>query len=319
MDKPEVSVIIPTHNYADYIGEALESVFNQSFNNFEVIVVDDGSSDSTRKIIESYGDQIRYFYQEQQGPAKARNKGIIESRGIYIAFLDADDIWYPTKLEKQMSLFKANPEIGMAITDNKLFDERGIYKAYVGKKTYLFKGDLAANIFINSGVVTPTVMVRREVFDKVGLFEEGLRIGEDDNMWIRIAVEYEVAIVDEALAGIRNHAARTMNINDSLVESVGKNIKLLTTKYGPKVASKILPLAPLKYHQLYFNDGYKYFENRDYPQARRQFLKALNYSCWHWKTYVYTALTFTPLWITSMVRLLKRQILPESFKAQRWS
>jgi glycosyltransferase involved in cell wall biosynthesis len=319
MNKPEVSVIIPTHNYAQYIRQALDSVFNQTYKDYEIIVVDDGSQDSTREIMLSYGDRIRYYYQENQGPAKARNKGIIESRGKYIAFLDADDIWFPSKLAKQIEMFKTNSRLGMVLTDNSLFDDAGVYKEYVGKKNYLFNGDIVANIFIRSGVVTPTVMVKRDVFDKVGLFEENLWIGEDDNMWIRIAVEYEVNIVDESLANIRDHRNRTIRVNDKFIENVEENIRLLTTKYGQKVAEKIIPHIPGKCNQLYFNEGYKYFEIGDNPRARQQFYKAIHYKHWHWKAYSYIAITFIPARIMSILKSIKRRLLPASLSSPKWT
>ena len=99
MKKPLVSVIIPTYNSAGYIEEALESVFEQTLQDFEIIVVDDGSTDGTGEVLRKYGDRIRYIYQENNGPASARNGGIRVARGEYIAFLDADDLWVSTKLE----------------------------------------------------------------------------------------------------------------------------------------------------------------------------------------------------------------------------
>jgi glycosyltransferase involved in cell wall biosynthesis len=123
----EISVIISAYNSSQYILEALDSVFAQSFTDFEVIVVDDGSTDDTRQKIHNYPHAIRYFYQENGGPSKARNLGIRESKGKYIAFLDANEIWLPSKLDKQLAEFKKNPELGMVITENCLFDRRGVY------------------------------------------------------------------------------------------------------------------------------------------------------------------------------------------------
>jgi glycosyltransferase involved in cell wall biosynthesis len=319
MNNPSVSVIIPTYNYGSFIGEALKSVFEQTFQDFEIIVVDDGSTDKTRELVGSFGEKVRYFYQAQQGPARARNKGITESRGEFIAFLDADDVWLPTKLEKQIRLFKENPRLGMALTDNFLFDEAGIYREYVNKKGYLITGDVVANIFINSGVVTPTVVVRREVFDKVGLFEENLYIAEDDNMWIRIAAEYEVDIVDESLAKIRDHRGRTMRVSDKLIESVEKNIELLTTKYGSKVADKIKPLAARKYNQIYFSQGYGLFDSGDYREARAMFKKALKVNPGNRKTMIYIFATYIPSWTYSFLRLGKRLISRKKYTTAIWN
>lgn len=319
MKSPIVSVIIPTFNYDKFIGEALKSVFEQTLKDFEIIVIDDGSTDNTKEIVESFGEKVRYFYQPRKGPASARNKGIRESKGVFVAFLDADDVWLPTKLEKQVNLFGDNPRLGMALTDNFLFDEAGIYRDYVNKKRYLLTGDVVANIFINSGVVTPTVMVRRDVFDKVGLFEENLYIAEDDNMWIRIAVEYEVGIVDESLAKIRDHRGRTMRVSDKLIESVEQNIELLSNKYGPKVASQIKPLAAHKYNQIYFSQGYGQFEQGNYKQARGLFKKALKVNPGNRKTIIYMFATYMPGWSHSLLRLVKRIVTREKYTTAIWN
>jgi glycosyltransferase involved in cell wall biosynthesis len=318
MTAPEVSVVIPTYNYSKYIGEAIRSVYDQTLQDFEIIVVDDGSTDNTKEIVQSFGEKIRYFYQSQQGPAKARNKGIMESRGKFVAFLDSDDVWLPTKLEKQVKKFGENSGTGMVLTDNFLFDEAGIYREYVNKKGYLLTGDVVANILINSGVVTPTVMVRRDVFARIGMFEEDLLIAEDDNMWIRIAVEYGVDIVDESLAKIRDHRGRTMRVSDKLIESVERNVEYLSTRYGPKVTARILPLAPKKLHQLYFSQGYGNFEIGNNREARKLFKKALSYNPNQRKTIVYIAATYVPRWTLSFVRLLKKLVRPRKYNLSIW-
>jgi glycosyltransferase involved in cell wall biosynthesis len=316
---PKVSVIIPTYNYGKFIDEALASVFNQTFQDFEIIVIDDGSTDNTRQRISTYGDRVRYFYQEQKGPAAARNLGIRESRGEYIAFLDADDLWYPAKLEKQMALFESNPRLGMVLSDNALFDDNGIYKSYVNKKRYLFSGGIITNIFLRSGVVTPTVIVRKAVFKKVGLFEESLHIAEDDNMWIRIAIEYEVGIVDESLAQIRDHCSRTMRVSDKLEDNVSKNIQMLISKYGSSVADKIRPLASQKYCQLYLNVGYQKFTEGEYTKARARFLMAAAKSPFSLKIYVYLLATYVPGWARERVRKARKLISLGSPDSARWT
>ena len=114
---PQVSVVIPTYKRAQFLDEVLQSAFNQTFKDFEVIVVNDGSTDQTKQLLEEYGDKIRYIFQENSGPAKSRNRGIKESLGKYIAFLDADDVWFPLKLEKQIRMFRECPELAMVFHD----------------------------------------------------------------------------------------------------------------------------------------------------------------------------------------------------------
>jgi glycosyltransferase involved in cell wall biosynthesis len=129
-----VSVVIPTYNSAHLLDDALQSVLEQTYKDFEIIVVDDGSTDNTSEVVSKYNDKLHYFRVDNRGPAKARNYGISKATGKYIAFLDADDKWLPTKLEKQVSMFEQNPEFGMVFTENSLFDAKGIYKNSLGKE-----------------------------------------------------------------------------------------------------------------------------------------------------------------------------------------
>ena len=110
---PLVSIIIPTYNREKIIGRAIDSVFAQTWQNFEIIVLDDGSQDNTKAVVEAYGPKVKYFYQGNKGIAGARNGGMRHAGGDYLAFLDSDDYWLPAKLEKQMALFGEHPEYGM--------------------------------------------------------------------------------------------------------------------------------------------------------------------------------------------------------------
>ena len=172
---PEVSVVIPAFNAARFLPDALESVFQQTFTDYEVVVVDDGSTDDTAQLVNRYGNRMRYFFQENAGVSRARNRGIRESAGKYIAFLDADDVWLPTKLARQVERFRQRPALGMVFTDGVSFNEQGVLRGSKIKwRRRLAKRDLIRAIFLYSGVGTPTVMVRRDVFDRVGYFDETL-------------------------------------------------------------------------------------------------------------------------------------------------
>jgi glycosyltransferase involved in cell wall biosynthesis len=304
---PEVSVIIPTYNSAQFLDEALQSVFDQTFKDFEVIVVDDGSTDQTKQVLDKYGDRIRYIFQENGGPAKARNRGIKASSGKYVAFLDADDIWLPLKLKKQVNTFRHRPELAMVFTEHCLFNERGVYKTSLGKKKKLLKGDIARNIFLHSGVATSTVMVRKDVFSEIGLFEEALYIAEDDNMWIRIAANFKVELIDESLLKHRSHPQSIMTDKRKLFECVKKNINYLDCRYG-KVKERIEKAIPLKLSQVEFDQGYYYFERGDIANARKAFAKAIRYHMFSWKNYLYFLSCFLPKKVIQTVKWLKRRI-----------
>lgn len=303
-------MIIPAYNSAEYIGEALESVFKQTFQDFEIIVVDDGSTDDTKEILGKYRDRIRYYFQQNGGPAKARNHGIRLANGEFIAFLDADDIWLPTKLEKQIGLFKERKNLGMVTTGACSFDEKGIYGYSVDKRKKLMQGNVARNIFLHSDVGTPTVMARKQVFDEVGFFDENIKYGEDDNMWIRIASHYEIELIDEALIKVRNHPRR-MTVNQAeLLENVKTNIEFLKTRYGDTVRKKIEGAAPIKLSRVQFSIGYGFYEGGNYREARKAFARGVRYRIWFWKNPVYFLLTFLPPGLTAFLRSIKRTFAP---------
>ena len=312
MAKPLVSVIIPAYNSADFIDEALKSVFDQTYKDLEIIVVDDGSTDDTRAVLEKYGDRVNYHYQDNNGPASARNRGIKLARGKYIAFLDADDLWLPTKLEKQVALIKNRENLGFVTTGVCSFDENGDYGFATYKRDKLMKGDIARNIFLKSDVGTPTVMARKQVFDEIGLFDEEIRYAEDDNMWIRIASHYDVELIDETLTKVRNHPARMTLNRAELLENVQKNIEYLRTRYGDRVRERIEKAIPVKLSLVLFSVGYGYYESGNYSEARKAFFRAACQRYRFMKNFSYFLLTFIPHGLIARLRLLKNRISTQS-------
>jgi hypothetical protein len=171
-------------------------------------------------------------------------------------------------------------------------------------------GDIARNIFLRSNIGTPTVMVRKEVFDSIGFFEENIRQSEDDNMWIRIAAHYDVELIDEALIKVRNHPRR-MTLNKSeLQRSVQTSIQLLRTKYGDTVKKKIEKAVPIKLSQIEFSIGYGHYENGNYREARKAFIKGARYRIRTWKNPLYFLLTFIPPGLATFLKALRRKIAP---------
>lgn len=201
---PEVSVIIPTHNDGAFIEEALRSVLNQTFRDFEIIVVNDGSTDGTEKRLEKYLDRIVYHYQECQGPSVSRNRALRAAQAPLVAFLDADDVWFPSKLEKQVRFARANPQYGIITTDVQWFNERGVTNPSLKSKYPISNGFVLERLVLHNWISTSAAMVRRECFDRAGMFDEEPGIfGEDWMMWVRIAANYPVYFLDEILTGRR--------------------------------------------------------------------------------------------------------------------
>lgn len=199
-----VSVIIPAFNAENTISRAIDSVLAQTYSPVEVIVVDDGSADSTQRICESYGDEIIYIHQENKGVSAARNKGIQTASGEYIGFLDADDWYLPDKLQQMMPLFAAYPDIKAVTCTYLVKTVHGVklasaHEKIVGKKS---NGRIPLFTELAKGrpvIHTNTVLIRSFVFKTVGLFNEAWRFGEDIEMWIRIAGLYEWLYLDKPL------------------------------------------------------------------------------------------------------------------------
>lgn len=199
MKKPLISVVIPTYNRADWISEAVDSVLGQTFKDLELIIIDDGSKDSTDKVLKKYGSKIRYFYQENAGLSDARNKGILASQGDYIAFLDSDDVWFEKKLETQINELRQEPRAVMHVT-NAL-----IYRCQIGTETNLFdyikytpvfgsgtkciERPFLQQIEYSMGGWPQNVLVKREILLSTELFRVDLKRWQDMALLHQIAAK----------------------------------------------------------------------------------------------------------------------------------
>jgi len=203
------SIIIPTYNYGRFVAEAIESALRQTLPPLEVIVVDDGSTDDTWNVVLSFGDRVRYIRQDNAGVCAARNRGVAESKGELIAFLDADDIWEPEALERQVARFAEDPEIGLVHCGIRKFDTR------TGETLTMhvdgLEGWVATELLLweRPVIVGPGggIVVRREAFDDVGGFDPLLKVGEDWDFCYRLAKKYKVGFVPAVLINYRSHAA----------------------------------------------------------------------------------------------------------------
>lgn len=204
---PTVSVIIPLYNARDVILQTLDTVLAQTWKEYEIVVVDDGSSDGSGALVQKR-EGIRYVRQVNAGVAKARNRGIAESKGRYVAFLDHDDLWHPTKLEKQVRVLEHSSQVGMVITDVVVIDRSGqpIGMTIPGYDPH----DRFARLFVNGYVPTPSAaLIRRSVLEAVGGFDESFdSAGLDDHeFWARIAQHCRIGHIPESLT---YHRARTI-------------------------------------------------------------------------------------------------------------
>ena len=202
-----VSVVIPAYNAGPYIAQAVESVLSQTYPYIECIVVDDGSTDDTRQRLAPYMDWIHYIWQENQERSAARNRGIEAAKGEYIAFLDADDWWHPTKVEKQVSVLEMKPSVGLAYTwmQSVSVSEKTLDVISDQENGLLKKEDVFPKLFLGKHLTGAgsTMMVRRECVERVGAFDTKLAGPEDWEFPLRVALEYDLWCVPEPLAYYR--------------------------------------------------------------------------------------------------------------------
>lgn len=230
-----VSVIIPTYNRLEYICEAVESVLAQTYRNYEIIVVDDGSKINIKSILIPYWDKIKYVYQKHKGLAAARNTGIRISSGKYLAFLDDDDLFEPDKLQNQTLMLKKDSSLGFVYSDcYELWQEKNkkeINQAVRGTENH---NDLAKEFFLCPNIRTPTVLFNKNSLKSVGLFDETLKQHEDGDLLLRMLLKFNARYSSYPSAIVRHHesnmSANRVQMYDSLIVS-SKKILLLFPEF----------------------------------------------------------------------------------------
>lgn len=203
---PKVSVILPAYNGEKFITAAIDSVLGQTYKDYEVIVVNDGSNDRTAEILSGYGGKIKVITQENGGIAKARNVAIDCSEGEYLAFLDQDDTWMPEKLECQVPLLEQDKDLGLVYTDAYIMCDNGAeLLSFDLRKPY--RGMAVEQLFLNNFIATSSVIVKRKYFERVGPFIQSLSPCLDYDRWLSIAALYKIDYVSKPLIRFRDHVS----------------------------------------------------------------------------------------------------------------
>jgi glycosyltransferase involved in cell wall biosynthesis len=197
MPRPLVSIIIPTRNREARVPAAIDSVLNQTQQDFELIVVDDGSTDATQEVLRAYGSRIACLRIDPAGPSAARNRGIAAAQADLIAFLDSDDLWLPRKLERQLAHYSSNGDVAVSQT-REVWIRNGV-RVNARAKHRMHSGWIYEHCLPLCIVSPSSVMIHRRVFDHVGLFDESMPACEDYDLWLRIAPHYPIHLIDEEL------------------------------------------------------------------------------------------------------------------------
>lgn len=268
---PKVSVVITTYNRMRYLSQAINSVLDQGYRDFEVIVVDDGSTDNTGGILQQYAGKICYMRQQHAGRAEARNTGIKNAQGDYIAFLDDDDLWLPDKLEKQVSFLDTHTDTGLVHSFTELIDENGYLLCRETKRRlrlyhkameigYTYVGmSRACVMFISS------VMARKDCFDKIGLFDPRTETYEDWDLYLRIAMRYKIGTIPLVLVQYRLHQGRSTNEGffRGRIQTALKHLGLIDHSSEPVLQRRLrrnfyVHLAYAYYIGAEFKESYRY-------------------------------------------------------------
>ena len=329
MTKSLVSIIIPTHNCGKYIKESIESVLNQTYRNFELIIVDDGSTDNTSDVLRSYENKIKYIYQKNQGTCKARNVGLNTAKGEYIAFLDADDRWNPFKLEFQIKIMENITRIGMLFTNYStidscskyidhfvmeksfpIFEEYKLnYKSIFPEKLYInlnideeiygnydkhvYFGDIFSKLFMGNFILPSTVILKRSCIDASMLFNEKYKCAVDQDFHLRFSKRYTIGFINISSTDYRINIQGKLSDNKNIPRLIKNTIdtRLEAIKYDNSFLINNKKLVNKVLSMNYLRLSYYYLTELNCNEARKYALKSLPYKYTYFKPFCLISLS----------------------------
>ncbi len=307
-----VSIIIPCYNAERFVVETTESVLRQTFTDWEIVFVDDGSTDRTVAIIKGYAERypqkIKYLQQKNSGSATARNTGIKNSTGELIAFLDADDVWAPDKLEKQIAFMRSSPDTDLTYTNAMVISETGKdLWAYV--KTYEFgyrPEEMYVRLLLRNFIPLSSIVVKRAILDEVGSFDASVWSSEDSDLLLRVSKKFRIQYFNETLVKYRVSAT---NKSQNLELRHRAGIRNRMVHYDKSLVKPFYFRFLLRRRQArsYYDLGYVLFEKNRFLEARKELLSSLK--LWPFLLfgqYFYFMSTFIPLSALEGLRSFKR-------------
>lgn len=287
---PLVSVVIPTFNRRDLVQQTIESVLAQTYPAYEIIVVDDGSTDETEHALATrFGERIRYIWHENRGESVARNLGIAAARGEYLAFLDSDDLWLPEKLSRQMLVMVASPTVVLMGCQAWFIDSLGrkIDVAPFGTNLqpadYSLKSLLLNNTIVGGGSIG---LVRRPALEAVGGFDPEIRFGEDWDLWLRLRARWDFAFIPEPLVYIRRHVNTQCHLPrpENIERTLGDHLLLLGKAFAALPSgSDLAYLRSRSFARQYAEAAFAGYAWTHYAQAKEWLAEAIELDPEHWQ------------------------------------
>ena len=309
---PTVSVVIPTYNTANLLPDAVESVLTQTYRDFELIVVDDGSTDETPEVMGGYTDDVRYIRKENGGSASARNRGIREATGQYVALLDADDLWLPEKLECQMEQFEAQRDLAWSYTDWIHVDAETGAPMYHGSQVMSYRGgDVLRPLLVRLFIPPSTEVIRRDVFEEVGTYDESElhRISEDWEFSLQVAERYPVGYVDQPLVKRRHHSGKKTTTMD--LEHAFESRRSIIEKTVRRNPDRLADIHDSALANLCTRIGSKWLNREERARARELLVTAIQHDPRFWRAWMYGVAAFLPrpiLRVLGRVRAVFRRL-----------
>ena len=277
---PKVSVIIPVFNASKYICQAVDSVLTQTYKDFEIIVVDDGSTDHTAEALKKYGDRIKYLHQDNAGPTVARNNGINKTSGEYIAFLDADDLWYPENLKQKVSFLKTHCPVPAVCSDFEVFggvshpssfNSRGLFRDRKRGEAFIIPDTLALLIG-QAFMFSSTAVFTRASFDKYGFFETGS--SEDYDLFLRMALGGDLGCINEVLVRKRDHE---QNISKAADQNFSSRIDVLSRLINGGVDSRYRAMIAKRIADSNLSWAYQLSQDGRFRESRQKAMGSLRH------------------------------------------
>ncbi len=328
MNEVMVSIIIPTYNRAAYLDEALASVFQQDFEDYEVIVIDDGSTDGTRAVIEKYASdaRLRYEYQQNSGkPSIARNRGLQIARGDYVAFLDSDDLLSANSILLRLEILEKYADVGLVTGSwadydfanshknlksilkrhkNWFSELPDLYVSYMTNHICICNENIAFELFNSDIIFTSSVMLRSTILRDIGVFSEDIKLGEDYDLWLRIAMKYKTGFIFEAVSIRRAHEENISKCRDEnydwdlvVLDNFHKRFdtvpKLIKNRYCNRIYSYLI------------NTGTYFLDKNMFDKARTRFITAITLKPLSTKAFIYYFFSLLPMTFIKKIRRLR--------------